>query len=180
MVGWFTADGSQFDLLLEDGQTVEAGAIKIKTIYTPGHTPACATFMIDGAAFAGDAIFMPDSGTGRCDFPAGSAATLYDSISQKLYSLPDATPVYVGHDYQPNGREMKFQTTIGELKQSNIHLKSTTPKEEYVRFREERDKTLTAPKLLLPSIQVNINAGHLPPPDLNGTRYLKMPIRGAQ
>ena len=172
----FKVDGSQFDLLLQEGKTYHAGSIKFEVLYTPGHTPACASFLFGDAVFTGDALFMPDYGTGRCDFPAGSAADLYDSV-QKLYKLPDATKVYTGHDYQPGGRPLKFLSTIGEEKVANIQLKAGTSKEEFVKFRNGRDKTLAAPRLLLPSVQVNVDAGHLPQPENNGSRYLKIPVR---
>ncbi len=175
----FATDGSQFDLLLKDGQEISAGSLKIKTLFTPGHTPACASYLInDESLFTGDALFMPDYGTGRCDFPAGSAETLYDSITQRIYSLPDHVKVYVGHDYMPAGRGIEFQSTVGEEKRRNIQLNAETPKEKFVAFRNERDKTLAAPRLLLPSVQVNIDAGNLPVVSDNGTRYLKIPIRG--
>jgi glyoxylase-like metal-dependent hydrolase (beta-lactamase superfamily II) len=170
-------DGSQFDLLIDEGQEISAGTLNIDTIYTPGHTPACASYVIGDAVFTGDALFMPDYGTGRCDFPAGSADDLYTSVHDKLYTLPDTHRVFVGHDYMPNGRELKFEATIGEEKQSNIQLKQETSREEFVRFRTERDKTLAAPRLLLPSVQVNIDAGHLPQPEDNETSYLKIPVR---
>jgi glyoxylase-like metal-dependent hydrolase (beta-lactamase superfamily II) len=173
----FKSDGSQFDLLLKDGETVEAGSIKIKVIATPGHTPACTSFLIDDMVFTGDSLFMPDFGTGRCDFPAGDAGVMYDSIMNRLYKLPDSTKVYTGHDYQPGGRELKYQSTIAEEKEKNIHLKKSTSREAYVEFRTSRDKTLQAPNLLLQSIQVNINAGHLPPKEDNGVSYLKIPIK---
>lgn len=173
----FKTDGSQFDLLLEEGTKLSAGTINIKTIYTPGHTPACASYIIENNVFTGDALFMPDGGTGRCDFPAGSSEDLYDSIHEKLYTLPDDYNVYVGHDYQPGGRELRFKTTIKEQKELNIQLKSNTSKEEFVTFRNARDKTLAAPKLLLPSVQVNVDAGNLPKPEVNGTSYLKIPVR---
>jgi glyoxylase-like metal-dependent hydrolase (beta-lactamase superfamily II) len=172
----FPADGSDFDYLIKDHETFEAGTIKILTIPTPGHTPACTSFVIENNVFTGDALFMPDYGTGRCDFPMGSAAHLFDSI-QRLYELPESTNVFVGHDYQPEGRDLKFQTTIGASKVSNIQLKSSTSKEEYVSFREARDKTLKAPRLLLPSLQVNIAAGKLPQPESNGMSYLKLPLK---
>lgn len=170
------ADGSDFDILIHDNVEFTAGLIKIKPIPTPGHTPACTSFLIGENVFTGDAIFMPDSGTGRCDFPKGSAATLYESV-KRLYSLPDNTKVFVGHDYQPNGRELKFRSTIAECKESNIHIKANTTKEEFISFREGRDKTLKAPRLLLPSLQVNIAAGKLPPKDDNGVSYLKTPLK---
>ncbi|PID37952.1 MAG: MBL fold metallo-hydrolase [Proteobacteria bacterium] len=167
----FPTDGSQFDLLMEDNQTLEAGTMKIEMIYTPGHTPACGTYKIDDAIFTGDALFMPDMGTGRCDFPAGSAEDLYRSIKERLYTLPDETRVFVGHDYMPGGRELAYETTIGAEKAENIQLKGDTSQADFVTFRQERDATLAAPKLLFQSIQVNIDAGHLPQP-----AYLKIPI----
>lgn len=170
-------NGAEFDLLLSDGQELQAGSLKIKTIFTPGHTPACASYLIEDALFAGDAIFMPDYGTGRCDFPAGSAEDLYNSVKNRIYSLPDNIRIFVGHDYQPHGRPLEYQTTVGEEKKSNIQLHDTTTREEFVRFRKDRDATLAAPKLLLPSIQVNIRAGHLPEAEENGQRYLKLPLR---
>jgi glyoxylase-like metal-dependent hydrolase (beta-lactamase superfamily II) len=172
----FKVDGSQFDLLLQEGKTYQAGSIKFEVLFTPGHTPACSSFLFGDAVFTGDALFMPDYGTGRCDFPAGSAADLYDSV-QKLYKLPDSTKVYTGHDYQPGGRPLKFLSTIGEEKAANIQLKANTSKEDFVSFRNGRDKTLAAPRLLLPSVQVNVDAGHLPQPENNGSRYLKIPVR---
>lgn len=172
-----STDGIQFDLLLDEEEILQAGSISIKTLFTPGHTPACSSYLIEDMIFTGDALFMPDSGTGRCDFPAGSASDLYHSIHEKLYKLPDETKVLVGHDYQPGGRELLFQSTIGESKMKNIQLKEETSKDEYIKFRTKRDETLSAPKLLLPSIQVNINAGHLPEEEDNGTSYLKIPLR---
>jgi len=169
-------DGSQFDALFEDGQRVDAGAIAFEVMLTPGHTPACVTYRFDDAIFTGDALFMPDMGTGRCDFPAGSAKDLYRSIHSRLYGLPDQTRVFVGHDYQPDGRELEFESTIGEQKEKNIRLKASTTEADFVAFREQRDAGLAAPRLLLPSVQVNIAAGHLPPPEENGMRYLKLPI----
>ena len=172
----FKTDGSQFDRLLKDGEEFFAGSIKIKTLFTPGHTPACASYYIDGNVFVGDALFMPDYGTGRCDFPAGSASDLYHSIHGRIYELPENTKVYTGHDYLPNGRPLKFMATIAEEKKENIQLKATTTLDEFVHFRTERDRTLAAPKLLLPSVQVNIDAGHLPEASANGKRYLRIPI----
>ncbi len=169
-------DASQFDLLLKNFTQYEFGSLKMKTIPSPGHTPACMCFHFDQHLFVGDALFMPDSGTGRCDFPKGSAKDLYRSITKNLYTLPDETIVYVGHDYSPNNRPTQFQTTIGESKKSNIQLKSDTSESDYVSFRETRDKTLSAPRLLLPSIQVNIDAGHLPVAENNGKQYLKLPL----
>lgn len=172
----FATDGQQFDRLLEDGETVQAGSLSFRVIFTPGHTPACASYLFGDAVFTGDSLFMPDMGTGRCDFPAGSAEDLYDSITQKLYTLPDATRVFVGHDYQPGGRELRFETTIGEQRANNIQLNARTTRDEFVRFRRERDKELAAPRLLYQSIQVNIDAGSLPDPARNGKRYLKIPL----
>ena len=169
-------NGSQFDILLNEEESLELGDLKIKTIFTPGHTPACSSILIEDALFTGDALFMPDFGTGRCDFPKGSAEDLYNSVHEKLYKLPDSTRVFVGHDYQPGGRELKYETTIGESKKANIQLKAETSKEEFIKFRTERDAVLNPPKLLLQSIQVNIDAGHLPKEEENGTAYLKFPI----
>ncbi|MGZ3771227.1 MAG: MBL fold metallo-hydrolase [Bdellovibrio sp.] len=173
----FKTDGSQFDILLEEGKPLQAGTLKIETIYTPGHTPACASYVIGENVFTGDALFMPDYGTGRCDFPAGSSEDLYHSVHDKLYKLPDHFKVFVGHDYMPNGRPLAFESTIGEQKRKNIQLNIETSREKFVEFRNNRDKTLAAPRLLLPSVQVNIDAGNLPKPENNGTRYLKIPVR---
>ncbi len=169
-------DGSQFDYLFKDFEEIQFGTLKMKAIPTPGHTPACMSYQFEDAIFVGDALFMPDYGTGRCDFPKGSAHDLYHSIAKNLYTLDDKTRVFVGHDYSPNGREMKFQTTIGESKKENIQLTSKTTEIEYITFREARDKMLKAPRLLLPSIQININAGHLPEKEDNGKSYLKIPL----
>lgn len=171
----FRADGSQWDVLASDGVALPAGSLTILPIATPGHTPACVTYKIGDALFTGDTLFMPDFGTGRCDFPGGSAAQLYDSI-QKLYAYPDETRVFVGHDYQPGGREVRWETTIGESKRSNLQLSASTTKEAFVQFRESRDKTLRPPNLIFQSLQVNANAGHLPEPESNGRRYLKLPM----
>ena len=172
----FHANGSDFDFLIEDEKEFKAGSITIFPIPTPGHTPACTSFVIGKNVFTGDALFMPDYGTGRCDFPKGSATDLYTSV-MRLYQLPDETQVFVGHDYQPNGRALQFQTTIGESKKNNIQLNSTTTKDEFITFRMARDKSLKAPRLLLASLQVNIAAGHLPGREENGVSYLKLPIR---
>lgn len=172
----FVANGEQFDRLIEDYEVLEAGSLSIKALPTPGHTPACLTYHVDDALFTGDALFMPDFGTGRCDFPAGDARTLYQGIQKNLYSLPDETRVFVGHDYQPGGRELQYETTIGEEKAKNIQLKASTSEDEFVQFRENKDKTLAAPKLIYQSILVNIDAGHLPKQESNGKRYLKIPL----
>ncbi len=173
----FPTDGSQFDRLLQDGEMIEAGALRIRIIATPGHTPACVSFLVGDAVFTGDTLFMPDYGVGRCDFPSGSAETLFDSITGRLYTLPDETRVFVGHDYQPGGREILWQSTIGEEKLHNVQLPAKSTKEAFVQFRQARDKRLNAPRLLYPSLQFNINAGRLPAPEGNGMRYLKIPLR---
>ncbi|QLY26617.1 MBL fold metallo-hydrolase [Bdellovibrio sp. KM01] len=173
----FNVFGADFDILMKENEVLNAGSIRIKTFFTPGHTPACASYLIEDALFTGDALFMPDSGTGRCDFPAGSAEALFDSITKKIYTLPDETRIFVCHDYQPQGRELQYQTTVGEEKAKNIQLKAETTKDQFVEFRTKRDATLSAPKLLLPSIQINIRAGHLPAPEDNGTSYIKLPLR---
>jgi glyoxylase-like metal-dependent hydrolase (beta-lactamase superfamily II) len=172
----FMADGSQFDLLLHDGQKLRAGSLEFEVLSTPGHTPACCSFRIKDAVFTGDALFMPDYGVGRCDFPAGSAETLYQSVTQKLYTLPESTRVFTGHDYMPNGRVLRFESTIGEQKRANVQLSEKTTSMEFVRFREARDRELSAPKLLFPSVQVNITAGRIPEPHRNGRSYLTIPI----
>ncbi|MCB9507020.1 MAG: MBL fold metallo-hydrolase [Myxococcales bacterium] len=172
----FPTDGRQFDRLLDDGEVVHAGSIAIEVIFTPGHTPACATYKVDDAIFTGDALFMPDMGTGRCDFPAGSADDLYTSIADRLYALPDETRVFVGHDYGPGGRDIAWETTIGASKASNVQLRADSTREQFVEFRTKRDKTLEAPKLLFQSVQVNVDAGALPKPHNNEIRYLRIPI----
>ena len=170
-------DGSCFDVLVNDGAEIRCGSILVKAIETPGHTPACVSFLIEDRLFVGDTLFMPDYGTGRCDFPGGSAESLFHSIRDKIFCLPDETKVFVGHDYMPNGRELKFQTTVGESKRENIHLRFDTSKEDFVSFRKERDSKLDFPRLLFPSVQMNIQAGKLPPKESNGSRYLKIPIQ---
>lgn len=172
----FPTDGRQFDQLLTDGEVVTAGTLSFETIFTPGHTPACATYRFDDAIFTGDALFMPDMGTGRCDFPAGSAEDLYDAITNRLYTLPDSTRVFVGHDYQPGGRELAYETTIGAEKEKNVQLRASTPRDEFVTFRQKRDATLEAPRLLFQSVQVNVDAGALPKPHANDIAYLRIPI----
>jgi len=172
----FVTNGEQFDVLLKDFDTLQAGSLAIKVLPTPGHTPACASFLIEDAVFTGDALFMPDFGTGRCDFPAGDARALYRTIQENIYTLPDETRVFVGHDYQPGGREVAWESTIGEEKKHNIQLRGDTTEEEFVSFRQNRDKGLAAPKLIYQSILVNIEAGHLPQQEDNGKRYLKIPL----
>jgi len=169
-------NGGQFSVLLNEGQVLNAGEIEIKTMFTPGHTPACSSYLIEDMVFTGDALFMPDSGTGRCDFPLGSAKDLYHSVHEKLYKLPGETRFFTGHDYQPQKREVMFMSTIAQSKLENIQLKETTSEEEFVKLREKRDATLSAPQLLFPSIQVNLNAGKLPEPEDNGISYLKTPV----
>lgn len=172
----FATDGSQFDVLIEDGQKLQAGSLTLEAIATPGHTPACMTFKVGDALFTGDALFMDDYGVGRCDFPRGSAEALYDSVHGKLYAMPDDMRVFVGHDYQPGGREVRWETTIGKSKASNVQLRAETSKEEFVKARTARDATLQAPRLLWASVQVNIDGGRLPKPHANGRRYLTVPL----
>ncbi len=155
----FKEDGSQFDVLFSDDDILEAGSISAKAIFTPGHTPTCTSFLIEDKLFTGDAIFMPDFGTGRCDFPNGNASLLYDSIVNRIYTLDDTTKIYVGHDYRPGGRKLKFQTSVLAQKESNIHLSINTKKEDFVSFRESRDSGLSAPRLLRESLEANITAG---------------------
>lgn len=166
----FPIDGSQFDRLVEDGERVRAGSLVIDVIATPGHTPACVSYRIGDAVFTGDALFIEDYGTGRCDFPGGDAATLYRSVRERLYTLPDATRVFPGHDYQPNGRALRTSTTIGASKAANVQLSAATAQADFVAFRTTRDKTLAAPKLLWPAVQVNVQGGRLP-------AYLTIPLR---
>ena len=172
---WFATDGRQFDRLLRDGEEVRAGSLAIEVIATPGHTPACVTYRIGDAIFTGDALFTEDYGTGRCDFPRGSAEALYDSV-RRLYALPEDTRVFVGHDYQPGGREVRWETTIGASKARNPQLSARTTREEFIAMRQARDASLAAPRLLYPSVQVNIDAGRLPPAHDNGRRYLVVPL----
>lgn len=172
----FKTDGSQFDVLLDDNEELAAGTLRVRTLHTPGHTPACATYQIEEALFTGDALFMPDQGVGRCDFPKGDARALYASV-RRLYAMPDATRIFVGHDYQPEGRPLAFSSTIGASKAANVQLRAETSEDEFVARRMARDATLAPPRLLWPSVQVNIDAGRLPPPAQNGTRYLKTPLR---
>jgi glyoxylase-like metal-dependent hydrolase (beta-lactamase superfamily II) len=172
----FATDGSQFDRLLRDGEVVRAGSLSIQVLATPGHTPACVSYLLEDAVFTGDALFVEDSGTGRCDFPRGDATTLYHSVHDRLYALPEDTRVFVGHDYQPDGRAVRWSTTIGTARAHNSQLRATTTLDEYVAFRRARDRTLAAPRLLLPSVQVNIDAGRLPQGDASGRRYLRIPL----
>jgi glyoxylase-like metal-dependent hydrolase (beta-lactamase superfamily II) len=174
----FNENGVQFDMLLKDNSTIHAGSISIKILFTPGHTPACSSYLINNeAVFSGDVLFMDDYGTGRCDFPGGSSADMYDSVTKRLYTLPDHTKVYVGHDYKPGGRELRYESSISKQKTSNPQLNQHTTREEFIKNRDARDKTLTSPRLLLQSLQVNIDAGHLPKEEDNGNSYLKIPLR---
>ncbi|WP_214000614.1 MBL fold metallo-hydrolase [Arsukibacterium sp.] len=172
----FLPNGSQFDRLFADGDTLQVGEMTIRALHLPGHTPADLAYIInEQAAFVGDTLFMPDVGTARCDFPGGSAATLYDSI-QKLLALPDSTEMYICHDYPPEGRNHEYLTSVAAQKQHNIHVGGGVSKADFVKRREARDATLAMPRLILPSVQVNIRAGQLPPAEANGTTYLKVPI----
>jgi glyoxylase-like metal-dependent hydrolase (beta-lactamase superfamily II) len=171
----FNTDGSQFDHLFKDGEHFRIGALDAHVLYTPGHTPACVTYVIGDAAFVGDTLFMPDGGTARADFPGGDAAILYHSIG-KILALPGATRLFVCHDYGPGGRKIAWETTVAEQRAKNIHVREGTVEGEFVRVRTERDKTLTVPKLLIPSIQINMRAGELPPPEDNGISYIKIPL----
>jgi glyoxylase-like metal-dependent hydrolase (beta-lactamase superfamily II) len=171
----FNTDGSQFDHLFKEGERFTVGALDGDVLYTPGHTPACITYVIGDAAFVGDTLFMPDGGTARADFPGGNAATLYRSI-EKILALPPATRVFVCHDYGPGGREIAWQTTVAEQRARNIHVREGIGEADFVEMRTERDKTLKVPKLLIPSIQINMRAGELPPPEDNGVSYIKIPL----
>ncbi len=171
----FPVDGSQFDHLFADGEAFSVGAIAARAMPTPGHTSDSMSYLIGDAVFVGDSLFMPDGGSARCDFPGGSAALLYAS-AQRLFELPDATRVFVCHDYRPGGRDLRFETTIGEQKRSNIHLREGISEAEFVATREKRDATLAMPRLILPAIQVNIRAGGLPEPEDDGHRYLTIPL----
>ena len=174
----FTPDGHQFDRLLADGERFPVGSLEVHVIATPGHTPACVSYHIGDAVFTGDALFMPDYGTGRCDFPRGSAEALHRSVTSRLYTLPDETRVFVGHDYMPGGRDLAYESTIGAERRHNIQLPDDRSEADFVAFRQARDATLSAPKLLYPSLQVNIRAGHLPEPAHPGaTAHLKIPFR---
>jgi len=171
----FQRDGSQFDQLFEDGDVYWVGNMKAFAMHTPGHTPACVTHAIGDAAFVGDTLFMPDGGSARADFPGGDAGALYDSI-QKVLALPDETRLFICHDYGPNGREVRWETTVGEEKADNIHVGGNKSREEFVALREARDRSLDMPKLIIPSLQVNMRAGQLPPPDKDGRSFLKVPV----
>ena len=172
----FQRDGSQFDKLFVEGDSFTIGGMEGSVLHTPGHTPACLTYVVGEAAFVGDTLFMPDFGTARCDFPGGSAEDLYASI-QKILTLPDETRIFVGHDYKAPGREeYAWESTVGEQKRLNVHVGQGKPAEEFVRMRTERDATLAMPKLIIPSLQVNMRAGQMPPKDDAGKTYLKVPV----
>ena len=172
----FQRDGSQFDKLFKEGDTFAIGGLEGRVLHTPGHTPACLTYVIGDAAFVGDTLFMPDFGTARCDFPGGDARTLYQSI-QKVLSLPAETRIFLCHDYKAPGRdEYQHMTTVAEQRAANIHVHEGVSEEEFVKMRTERDATLDMPRLILPSVQVNMRAGHMPPAEDNGQVYLKVPV----
>ena len=171
----FQRDGSQFDRLFKDNDEYKIGSIKCKVINTPGHTPACTAHVIGNSIFVGDTLFMPDLGSARADFPGGDARELYRSI-QKILSYPDDTLIFVCHDYPPSSRKVEWVTTVGEQKKKNIHVKTSIGEDEFVKVREARDKTLNMPKLIIPSIQVNMRAGNLPPAEDSGDVFIKVPI----
>ena len=172
----FERDGSQFDQLFNEGDSIHIGQLRVDVLHTPGHTPACLTYVIGDAAFVGDTLFMPDFGTARCDFPGGSSETLFDSV-QKILALPDDTRIFVGHDYLPAGREeYKWETSVAEQKAANVHIGAGKSKAEFVAMRDARDATLDMPKLIIPSLQVNMRAGQMPPADDKGDVFLKVPV----
>lgn len=171
----FQRDGSQFDRLFQDGAHYMVGTVVCRAMHTPGHTPACMTHLMGDAAFVGDTLFMPDGGSARADFPGGDAGTLYDSI-QKVLALPDDTRLFICHDYGPNGREIAWETTVAEEKAHNIHVGGGRSRDEFIAFRTARDAQLAMPRLIIPSLQVNMRAGELPPADDSGNRYLKVPV----
>ncbi|MBA1203238.1 MBL fold metallo-hydrolase [Pseudomonas capeferrum] len=175
----FKRDGSQFDALLDDGQAFSIGNLSAVAMHTPGHTPACMTYLITDhehtLAFVGDTLFMPDYGTARCDFPGGDARTLYRSI-RKILALPPGTQIFLCHDYRPDGRPLAFQTSVQAQNAQNIHVREGIGEDEFVKMREARDATLDMPALMLPSVQINMHGGHLPEPETNGIRYLKIPL----
>ena len=172
----FATDGRQFDHLFHDGDTFQVGNLQARAIHTPGHTPACMTYVIGDAAFVGDTLFMPDYGTARCDFPGGDARTLYQSI-QKLFALPGDTRVFMCHDYKAPGREeFLYETTVAAEREHNVHVHAGISEDQFVAMRTARDATLSMPTLILPSVQINMRGGELPEPESNGTRYLKIPL----
>jgi glyoxylase-like metal-dependent hydrolase (beta-lactamase superfamily II) len=171
----FPADGSQFDALLSDGQSLSVGTLNGTVIAVPGHTPACVAYQFGDAVFVGDTLFMPDVGTARCDFPGGDAKALYASV-RKLLSLPDPTRLFLCHDYPPNNRPVAFESTVAEQKAHNIHVHEGISEAQFVKMRTQRDATLDMPVLILPAVQVNIRAGQMPPSEANGLAYLKIPL----
>jgi glyoxylase-like metal-dependent hydrolase (beta-lactamase superfamily II) len=172
----FQRDGSQFDQLFTEGDSFHIGQLRVDVMHTPGHTPACVTYVIGDAAFVGDTLFMPDFGTARCDFPGGSSETLYQSI-QKILSLPDATRIFVCHDYKAPGRdEFAWETTVGDQKVQNVHVGAGKDQDNFVKMRDARDAQLSMPKLIIPSLQINMRAGHMPQADASENVYLKVPI----
>ncbi|WP_035026119.1 MBL fold metallo-hydrolase [Gemmobacter nectariphilus] len=174
----FQRDGSQFDQLFKEGDSFHIGQLRGDVLHTPGHTPACLTYVIGDAAFVGDTLFMPDFGTARCDFPGGSAETMWDSI-QKILALPDDTRIFVCHDYKAEGRDQyAWETTVGAQKRLNKHIGAGKSREDFIRMRTERDAQLAMPKLIIPSLQVNMRAGQMPEPEDNGISYLKVPVNG--
>lgn len=174
----FQRDGSQFDRLFRHGDSFTIGQLQGRVLHTPGHTPACLTYVIGDAAFVGDTLFMPDFGTARCDFPGGSASTMFDSV-QTILSLPDETRIFVGHDYKAPGREdFAWESTVAAQKAQNVHVGAGKSRDSFVALREARDKTLLMPRLIIPALQVNMRAGHMPEPEDNGVSYLKTPING--
>jgi glyoxylase-like metal-dependent hydrolase (beta-lactamase superfamily II) len=173
----FQRDGSQFDRLFKDGDTYALGTMTAFVVHTPGHTPACTTHVIGNAAFVGDTLFMPDGGTARADFPGGDARMLYRSI-KKILALPGEMRLFMCHDYGPNGREIRWETTVADERAHNVHVRDGISEAEFVRLREARDKTLGMPKLIIPSLQVNIRGGRLPEPEAGGKRFLKVPVNG--
>jgi glyoxylase-like metal-dependent hydrolase (beta-lactamase superfamily II) len=175
----FRADGSQWDKLFADGERFNIGNLTCEVLFCPGHTLASITYVVRDAAFIHDTLFMPDGGTARCDFPGGSARALWNSI-QRILALPDDTRLFTGHDYMPGGREPRWESTVQQQKKENIHLQKTKSEAEFVQLREQRDRTLAMPKLILAALQVNINAGRLPEPESNGERYLKIPLNALQ
>jgi len=174
----FQRDGSQFDRLFVEGDSFMIGQLRGEVLHTPGHTPACLTYVIGDAAFVGDTLFMPDFGTARCDFPGGSADTMFDSV-QKILTLPEETRIFVGHDYKAPGRDdYAWETTVGAQKALNIHVGAGKSREDFIAMREKRDATLAMPRLIIPSLQVNMRAGQMPEPEDNGISYLKVPVNG--
>ncbi|MBC7675031.1 MAG: MBL fold metallo-hydrolase [Rhodoferax sp.] len=174
----FQRDGSQFDRLFAEGDSFHIGQLPARVLHTPGHTPACLTYVIGDAAFVGDTLFMPDFGTARCDFPGGSAAVMYASV-QRIMALPDQTRVFVCHDYKAPGREtFAWESTVGDQKRRNVHIGAGRSMDDFVALRQARDASLAMPRLIIPSLQVNMRAGHMPPPEPDGKTYLKVPING--